>query len=127
MLRAGHAIDGLLSLSLTVPCARSICTRAHILTVLSFFLCKCAVQIYARPKAGKAVGFHDFVCLGILPAYFLLIEMRRYGRVNGVHVCESSFFLQDILRKEWGFDGPVISDWYRPFLSSHRQPLIYVT
>ncbi|KAI0075819.1 putative beta-glucosidase from glycoside hydrolase family GH3 [Panus rudis PR-1116 ss-1] len=38
--------------------------------------------------------------------------MTSYGRIHGVHIAESSFFLQDILRKEWGFDGIVMSDWF---------------
>ena len=36
----------------------------------------------------------------------------RYGRINGVHCAENPTLLQNILRKEWGFDGIVISDWY---------------
>lgn len=39
------------------------------------------------------------------------IFMLRYGRIYGVHVCENPYFLKDILRKEWGFDGLVMSDW----------------
>lgn len=35
----------------------------------------------------------------------------RYGRIYGVHVSENPYFLKDILRKEWGFDGLVMSDW----------------
>lgn len=35
----------------------------------------------------------------------------RYGRIEGVHCAENPMLLQDILRKEWGFDGIVMSDW----------------
>ncbi|CAL1703814.1 unnamed protein product [Somion occarium] len=38
--------------------------------------------------------------------------MTSYGRIGGVHVAENPVFLQDILRKEWGFDGIVMSDWF---------------
>lgn len=38
--------------------------------------------------------------------------MTSYGRVGGVHVAENPVFLKDILRKEWGFDGIVMSDWF---------------
>ena len=37
--------------------------------------------------------------------------MTSYGRVNGTHVAENPHLLTDILRREWGFDGLVMSDW----------------
>ncbi|KAI0321982.1 glycoside hydrolase family 3 protein [Amylostereum chailletii] len=37
--------------------------------------------------------------------------MTAYNRVNGLHVSENSFLLDDILRKEWGFEGMIMSDW----------------
>ncbi len=36
--------------------------------------------------------------------------MGAYNRVNGEPCCASKTLLQDILRKEWGFDGYVVSD-----------------
>ncbi|KIJ58514.1 glycoside hydrolase family 3 protein [Hydnomerulius pinastri MD-312] len=38
--------------------------------------------------------------------------MTAYNRVNGTHVSENVHLLQDVLRKEWGFDGLIMSDWY---------------
>ncbi|KAK4699085.1 beta-glucosidase, partial [Phenoliferia sp. Uapishka_3] len=37
--------------------------------------------------------------------------MTAYSRLNGVHCSENASLLEGILRKEWGFDGIVISDW----------------
>jgi beta-glucosidase len=37
--------------------------------------------------------------------------MSAYQKVNGTYCAESSFLLQDILRKQWGFKGLVVSDW----------------
>ena len=36
--------------------------------------------------------------------------MGAYNSVNGVPCCASSFLLNDLLRKQWGFDGYVVSD-----------------
>lgn len=33
------------------------------------------------------------------------------NRINGTYVGDSEEYLTDILRKEWGFDGYVMSDW----------------
>jgi beta-glucosidase len=37
--------------------------------------------------------------------------MCSYNRINGDFGCENSYILKDVLRKEWGFRGFVISDW----------------
>lgn len=37
--------------------------------------------------------------------------MAAYNKLNGTYACENRSLLTDILRREWGFDGAVISDW----------------
>lgn len=37
--------------------------------------------------------------------------MCAYNRINGEFASENSYILTDILRKEWGFEGFVVSDW----------------
>ncbi|MCB9642717.1 MAG: glycoside hydrolase family 3 C-terminal domain-containing protein [Myxococcales bacterium] len=37
--------------------------------------------------------------------------MAAYNRVNGSYCCEHPILLEQILRKEWGFQGLVVSDW----------------
>jgi beta-glucosidase len=37
--------------------------------------------------------------------------MCSYNRINGDYACENSYILQDVLKKEWGFKGFVLSDW----------------
>lgn len=37
--------------------------------------------------------------------------MNSYNKLNGTYLCENKEMLTDILRKEWGFDGYVMTDW----------------
>ncbi len=37
--------------------------------------------------------------------------MDSYNLINGVHATQNSYFNTDILRKEWGFKGVLMSDW----------------
>ena len=52
-----------------------------------------------------------------LPAFKACVQegkveavMGAYNRTNGAPCCGNSYLLQDILRKEWGFEGHVTSD-----------------
>jgi beta-glucosidase len=53
-----------------------------------------------------------------LPAFKAAVEegnvwtvMSAYNKLNGVHCAENATLLNDILKKEFGFKGLVISDW----------------
>jgi len=37
--------------------------------------------------------------------------MSSYNRVNGHHATASSYLLTEVLKKNWGYDGMVMSDW----------------
>lgn len=37
--------------------------------------------------------------------------MCAYNLVNSVYACENPYLLNDVLKKEWGFKGMVVSDW----------------
>jgi beta-glucosidase len=37
--------------------------------------------------------------------------MCSYNRVNGDYACENKYLLTDVLKKDWGFSGFVLSDW----------------
>lgn len=52
-----------------------------------------------------------------LPAFKALVTeghvetvMCAYNRINGDACCSSNFLIDDVLRKEWGFKGHVVSD-----------------
>ncbi|KAJ5151346.1 uncharacterized protein N7482_010598 [Penicillium canariense] len=44
--------------------------------------------------------------------------MTAYNKVNGIHVSENKTIIDDILRKEWGWDGLVMSDWFGTYSTS---------
>jgi beta-glucosidase len=37
--------------------------------------------------------------------------MCSYNRVNGPYACENGYLLNDVLKRDWGFRGFVMSDW----------------
>ncbi|MFI0431474.1 glycoside hydrolase family 3 C-terminal domain-containing protein [Mariniflexile sp. HMF6888] len=53
-----------------------------------------------------------------LPAFKAAVQeggawsiMGAYNKVLGQHACHNELLLNKILKKDWGFDGAVISDW----------------
>ena len=38
--------------------------------------------------------------------------MTSYNKLNGRHCSENSWLLQEVVRKEWKFDGLIMSDWF---------------
>jgi beta-glucosidase len=41
----------------------------------------------------------------------VLAVMGSYNKFRGFHCCHNDYLLNQILKKEWGFSGAVISDW----------------
>ena len=61
---------------------------------------------------------HDAARMSDLLAFQIGIEqgdpgsvMCAYNQVDGHHACENSWLLTDVLRRDWGFRGYVMSDW----------------
>lgn len=49
--------------------------------------------------------------------------MCSYNKVNGAYACENPFLLNEVLRRDWGFRGWVLSDWGAVHSVSIRQGL----
>ena len=49
--------------------------------------------------------------------------MCAYNKVNTVYACENAFLLNDVLRRDWGYKGWVMSDWGAVHSLSIRQGL----
>ncbi len=39
------------------------------------------------------------------------VVMTSYNKINGTFCCEDEPLLEQILRREWGYDGMVVTDW----------------
>jgi beta-glucosidase len=52
------------------------------------------------------LGFHIAISIANPGAV-----MCSYNRINGVFGCENPYTLRDVLEKDWGFKGFVVSDW----------------
>ena len=53
-----------------------------------------------------------------LPAFKAAVQqggawavMGSYNRYKGQHGCHNRYLLNDVLKRDWGFDGVVVSDW----------------
>ena len=84
----------------------------------------CCVKHYAAYGAGEAGRDYNTVDVSermlretYLPAYKACLDagarliMPSFNALNGVPSVANRYLMNDILRKEWGFDGVVISDY----------------
>ncbi|OAX79924.1 hypothetical protein ACJ72_05751 [Emergomyces africanus] len=44
--------------------------------------------------------------------------MTAYNKINGIHVSEDKRIIDDILRKEWKWNGLIMSDWFGVYSTS---------
>ncbi|HEY0044137.1 MAG TPA: glycoside hydrolase family 3 C-terminal domain-containing protein [Allosphingosinicella sp.] len=82
------------------------------------------VKHYALNDLETSRSFHDAridpsaARMSDLLAFQIAIErsepgsvMCAYNKVNGSYACENAWLLTDVLRKDWGYKGYVMSDW----------------
>ena len=72
--------------------------------------CRMSVSSEVSERALREIYFPAFekVVKDAKPA----TVMCSYNKLNGVYASENEWLLTDVLRKEWGFGGFVVSDWY---------------
>jgi beta-glucosidase len=89
----------------------------HVLATLKHF------AVHGQPEAGMNAGPGNYservIRETFFPPFVAAIKeakaraiMPAYVEIDGVPAHANKLFLQDILRKEWGFDGLVVSDYF---------------
>ena len=89
----------------------------HVLATLKHF------AVHSQPGGGTNVGPAPYAERTIRESFFVPFEaaiheahartiMPSYNELDGIPNHSNVWLLQDVLRKEWGFDGLVVSDYF---------------
>ena len=84
-------------------------------TSLKHFACN--NQEYKRQNGDSQLDERTFREIYLKPFEIAVKEgkpetvMCSYNKINGIYSSDNKYLLTDILRKEWGFDGLVMTDW----------------
>jgi beta-glucosidase len=91
--------------------------KAHVMATAKHF------AVHGQPEAGTNVAPGNY-SERVVREYFLKpfevavkdghirTVMPSYNEVDGIPSHSNKYFLEDILRKEWGFQGAVVSDYF---------------
>ncbi|RAH66027.1 beta-glucosidase H [Aspergillus aculeatinus CBS 121060] len=116
-----YAEDGVLSGTLAGHYCRGVQEKG-VAATLKHFVCndqeheRLAVDTIITNRALREVYLLPFqLAMRICPTACV---MTAYNKVNGTHVSENKEIITDILRKEWGWDGLVMSDWFGTYSTS---------
>ncbi len=89
----------------------------HVLATLKHF------AVHSQPEGGTNVGPAPYAERTIRESFFIPFEvaiqeanartvMPSYNELDGIPNHSNVWLLRDVLRKEWGFDGLVVSDYF---------------
>lgn len=117
------AEDGVLSGRLAGYCSMGIQEKG-VAACLKHFVCndqeheRLAVDSIVTDRATREIYLMPFhIAMRICKSATV---MTAYNKVNGTHVSENKKLITDILRKEWDWDGVVMSDWWVPQRALHQ-------
>ena len=68
-----------------------------------------SVNVIVSPRAMREIYLPPFEATVVEGNAFGV--MAAYNKINGTWCAENPFLLDQVLRKDWGFNGMVISDW----------------
>jgi beta-glucosidase len=114
------AVRGLQGGGKTIPADRVIATLKH-------------MAGHGQPESGTNVGPANLGERTLRDVFFTPFEvavrqgharsvMPSYNELDGIPSHANRWMLSDVLRKEWGFDGTIVSDWQavRQLAGRHR-------
>lgn len=106
--------DPFLAAEMTVPFIQGVQAEGVIATVKHYALNNQEFQRFTISAETDERALHEIY----LPAFKAAVQrgkvwavMASYNRIAGVHATENVTLLTEILKKDWGFQGFVMSDW----------------
>ncbi|PWY79113.1 beta-glucosidase J [Aspergillus heteromorphus CBS 117.55] len=115
------AEDGLLSGTLAGHFCRGVQEKGVAATLKHFV---CNDQEHERMAVNSIVTMRALREIYLLPFQLAMricppaCVMTAYNKVNDTHVSENKEILTDILRREWKWDGLIMSDWFGTYSTS---------
>ncbi|KAH8819162.1 putative beta-glucosidase [Xylogone sp. PMI_703] len=92
------------------------CESTGVQSTVKHFICndqeheRRAVDTIVTPRALREVYLRPFQIVARDAAPKAM--MTSYNKLNGLHVSQNPHLLDDLVRKEWGWDPLMMSDWY---------------
>ena len=90
------------------------CNEIGVITTVKHFACN--NSDYDRHKADSVVEERTLFEI-YLPPFKKAVDsgtlsvMTSYNLINGEYASENKYLIEEVLKKRWGFDGFIISDW----------------